>query len=372
VIFAILAQLIVPNILKKTGIRQSGFVAALLFVAGTGLCFAATNMVYLSLGYAFIGFAGGSLVLMVNAIISAQKSVEEVNSGFAHFNASYLAGVNAGVVFGSIIAQFFPYRVVFLFATVFAAVLFCIFVFSIRSKYLKYFYDMAKERPLLQEDQNRGQGKRFGLSKFIFNPIVLVTLFLLLLPYVASMSFAEYFLPIFGTENGLGESNVGQLILLSGLFAILFGTSLCEYLGRKLPIKVIVFLSILLNAGAIFLFSLNVSVVMLIVTIVIIAVAGIFALTNIQTYYATLYQEKNISSMKALSVYSMVENAAMAIGPIVFSYILQSGIAGGMRFFALAMLVALVIFMFVSAFFGKKKKRLGLLGRAKQIRGALT
>jgi predicted MFS family arabinose efflux permease len=371
VIFVVLSQLAVPNLIKRAGIRQIGFLAVLFFVIGNGLCFAATNMVYLSLGYAFIGFSGGTLVLVINAIISAQRNVEEVNSGFAHYNASYLAGVNVGVVCGSIIAQFFPYRIVFLFATIFAVVLFAVFVFSIRSKYLRYFYDMTREKRSLLDSKDTYEkdkkNKRLALLKFISNPLVLVTLLLVLLPYVSSISFTEYFLPIFGTNNGLGESNIGQLILLSGLFAILFGTSLCEYFGRKLPLRMIMILALLLNAGAVYLFSLQISIFMMIVAVVIIAIANIFALTNIQTYYATLYQGTKVSSMTALSIYAMVENAAMAIGPIIFSYILAFNIAGGMRIFSLSIAAGLLLFVVISTVFGKKKRK-GLLGRALQIK----
>jgi predicted MFS family arabinose efflux permease len=374
-IFVVLSQFIVPGILKKIGIKKTGVVASMFFVLGNGLCFTAVNVVSLSLGYAFIGFSGGALVLVVNTVISARKNVEEVNSGFAHYNASFLAGVNVGVVCGSIIAQFFPYRIVFLFAAISAMVMFFMVVVSTRSKYLRHFYDTAAGGKAADSAGRRktGERKAFAFLRFILKPAVLVTLFLALLPYVTSMSFTEFFLPVFGTDNGLGESNVGQLILLSGLFAILFGTSLCKYFGQKFPIKAVICFSLLLNAAAIYLFSINVSIVMLIAAVVIIAVANIFALTNIQTYYATLYQGSGVSSMTALSFYAIVENAAMMVGPIVFSYILASNIAGGMKMFSVALLVCLVVFMVVSTVFGKKKKPgLGLLGRARQIRESMA
>jgi predicted MFS family arabinose efflux permease len=347
VIFAALALLIIPNVLEKFGIKRIGLVASAGMVIGNVLCFAATNTLHLAVAYALTGFSAGALILILNTIIGAQKDVEDVTSGFAHFNASYLAGVNVGVVFGSILAQFFPYRIVFLFSSLSALVLICIYIFSIRSKFVNHVYDITyvKER-----------GEKFSLVKFIFTPIVLSSLFLLLLPYVVSMSFTSYFMPVFGTENGLREANVGQLILLSGLFAILFGTSLCEWISRKLPIRIIIFITLLLNAGAIYLFSFDISIPMLIAVVVLLAVANVFALTNIQTYFATLYQARNVSSMQALSVYSEVENISMAVGPVVFSYILASNIAGGMRIFAIALVVCLLIFMLFTIVSGSGKR----------------
>jgi predicted MFS family arabinose efflux permease len=363
VIFVVLALLVIPSILKAVGLKQIGIMAAFLFIIGNILCFAAVNVIFLSIAYAFIGFSGGSLVLVYNTIIGSQKDVKDVNSGFAHFNASYLAGVNAGVVFGSIIAQFFPYRVVFIFSSVISLFLFIMFLFSTRSKYMRHMYDIAKEE-LVALDYKKAEymksekAKKFALLKFIFSPVVLGALFLLLLPFVVSMSFTEYFVPIYGTENGLRESNIGQLMLLSGLFAILFSTTLCEYFSRRFSLKAIIAVSLLLNAGGIYLFSMNVSVVMLIIAVTVLAIANIFALTNIQTYYATLYQGTHVSSMKALSAYSSVENIAMAIGPVVFSYILANDIAEGMKLFAYASLGCLALFLFLALIFEKRKKSL--------------
>jgi predicted MFS family arabinose efflux permease len=160
-------------------------------------------------------------------------------------------------------------------------------------------------------------------------------------------------MPIYGIEHGLTESNIGQLILLNGLFAILFGTSLCEYMLRKFPVKLVIVGSLLLNLGAIYLFSLYFSPFMLIVSIVLLSIVNIFALTNIQTYYASLYQAAGVSSMKALSVYSAVENISMGIGPLAFSYIMANNSVLGMKLFAIALLACLSLFMLVSAFFKK-------------------
>jgi predicted MFS family arabinose efflux permease len=347
VICVVIALILIPLILEKAGIKKISFIAAVLFFAGNALCFIAVNILHLSLGYALIGFSGGTFVLIFNTIIGGQKKTEEVNSGFAHFNASYLAGVNVGVICGSIIAQFFSHRIVFCFASGMSLLFLGIIIFSLRSKLVRHMYDVHYTRGEKTE--------KFALLKFLLRPVVIGTLVLLLLPYVVSMSFTEYFMPFFGTEHGLGMSNIGQLILLSGLFAILFGTSLCEHVSQKVSMRIIIIFSLLLDAGAIYLFSLNTSIGMLVITIVLLAVANIFALTNIQTYFTTLYQGKKVASIAALSAYSAVENISMAIGPVVFSYILAGNIAVGMKIFACVMTACLVLFVIISGFAGKRK-----------------
>jgi predicted MFS family arabinose efflux permease len=349
VIFAAIALLTIPNILERIGIRRIGFMAAILNAVGNILCFIAPNTLLLSIAYAFTGFAGGAMLLVINTVIGAQKDEKRINSGFAHFNASYLAGVNVGVLFGSILAQFFPYRLVFLFSSIVALLLLFITLFSIRSKAVNYLYDISYTK--------EEKGERFALFKFICRPVVLVSLLLLLLPYMVSMSFISYFMPIFGIENGLLESNIGQLILLSGLFAILFGTSLCEYVLKKFSVKAVITASLLLNLASVFLFSLNPSVNMLIAAVILMSIANIFVLTNIQTWYATLYQNVEVSSMKAQSVYSAVENVSMAIGPVVFSYILAGNMGLSLKLFAGALLAGLVVFLLVSGISSKRQAR---------------
>lgn len=80
----------------------------------------------------------------------------------------------------------------------------------------------------------RRRREKFALLRFFCNPVVRASLFLLFLPYGVSLSFTSYFMPVYGIENGLKESNIRQLILLSGLFAILFGTSFCRYAMKKI------------------------------------------------------------------------------------------------------------------------------------------
>jgi predicted MFS family arabinose efflux permease len=346
---SVLALLIAPGILEKIGIKRIAFISSVLFLIGNILCFAAGNIIFLSMGYGFSGFSGSSLVMVFNTIIGSRKNESDINKGFAHLNASYLAGMNVGVIFGSIIAQFLPYRSVFLFASLLSVVLLGIVAFSIRSKLVNYLYDISYER--------EKKGDKFVLIKFICKPVVFCSLLCLLLPYVVSLNFTDYFMPLFGTENGITESNVGQLMLLSGLFAILFGTSLCEYVSKKFSVKTIIIASLFLDAAGIFLFSLQASVIMLVVTIVILAIVNIFALTNIQTYYASLYQNAAVSSIKAQSVYSSLENISIAVGPVVFSYILANEISAGMKVFAAAMVGCVFLFAAVSGFSAMRKKK---------------
>jgi predicted MFS family arabinose efflux permease len=346
-IFAALALLIIPGLLEKTGIKKIVLVATVLITFGNLLCFVASNTVYLTIAYALTGFSGGAVLLSINTIIGAQKKIEDVNSGFAHFNASYLAGVNVGVVLGSVLAQFFPYRIVYLFSTMISLVLLFIIIFSIRSASLNHIYNI----------NIKVERRKYTTIKFVMNPVVLAALFLLILPYMASLSFTSYFMPVYGIQNGLRESNIGQLILLNGLFAILFGTSLCEYVSKKLPMTLVIVLSLVVNAGAIYLFSLNVSIGMLVIVITILAIVNIFALTNIQTYYASLYQNTRILPSRALGIYSAVENISMAAGPVIFSYIAAENIAWRMRLLTAVLMATLFLFILISRFFGSHEHR---------------
>jgi predicted MFS family arabinose efflux permease len=347
--FSAIALLVIPVFIERMrmGIRKVGLMAVILIVTGNVLCFVAPNTAYLTAAYAFTGFAGGTLLLVINTIIGAQQNVKDMTSGFAHFNASYLAGVNVGVVFGSILGQFFPYRFVFLFSSLVALMLFGIFMFSLCSPMINYMYNIRYVR--------EAPGKKVSLLARIFSPMIFITLFLLELPYIMSLSFTSYYMPIYGIEHGLAESNIGQLILLNGLFAILLGATLCEWIVTKISIKAVIIASLLLNLGAIYLFSLNMTLGMLVLVVVLLSIANIFAGTNIQTYYASLYPEGALSA-KALSVYSAVENFSTAIGPVVFSYIAASNSAWGMRLVPAVLLVCLVLFTLISSV-GKTRRR---------------
>ncbi|MDR2551664.1 MAG: MFS transporter [Treponema sp.] len=345
-IFAALALLIIPVVLPLAGLKVIGLVSVLLIAAGNVLCFTAANTTHLAAAYALTGFAGGALVLVINTIIGGRKSVAEVNSGFAHFTASYLAGLNVGVVFGSTLAQFFSYRMVYFVSSAAALLLALIMIYFVRAKHLQGLFEASFFR----------ERRKWTLVRFLGRPVVLAVLFLLLFPFMVSQNFVQYFMPRFGIDHGLSESNIGQLILLNGLLAILFGTALCEYAAKKFSSKVVVVFSLLLNLGALYIFTLNMTVPVLIFVVVLLATANIFAGTNIQTFYATLYQGTRTSSVKALSAYSAVENFSMAVGPVVFSYILAgSSLTAGLRIFSAALLASLVLFLFISGIAEKTK-----------------
>lgn len=354
-VFIALALLVVPGIIGKFGFKRLCLMGAVAFFTGHILCFIAPTTFYLGLAHGLTGFSTGTIMLVINTIIAAQKSLEAVNRGFAHFNASYLSGINVGVVFGSMAAEFFSYRMVYLCSSFVAAVLLAITVFSNRSQTLRHIYGAISVK---KEGPEGIRGNPWRLLQFLLKPPVLGTLGLLVLPYMASMSFVSYFMPLYGTEQGLQESNIGQLMLLNGLFTILFGTSLCGYVSHKVPVKGIMVCSLFLNAGAIFLFSLRMTVPMLVLTIGMLAVASIFAMTNMQTYYAALYKEDGaVSPATALSMYSVIENLGLALGPLVFSYIASAqSLSRGMQLFSLSVAGCLIGFMVLSRVLIRKIK----------------
>jgi MFS family permease len=92
--FSALALIIIPNILQRVGLKRLGITAAIFSVIGNIICFIARDTTYLAFAYALTGFSGGTMLLVINTIIGGQKDIEDVNKGFAHFNASYLAGIS--------------------------------------------------------------------------------------------------------------------------------------------------------------------------------------------------------------------------------------------------------------------------------------
>ncbi|MDR2602229.1 MAG: MFS transporter [Spirochaetaceae bacterium] len=353
VVFTAIAFIIIPSIIGVVGLKRINIFSAVSLLVGNVLCFLAEDVSLLVIGHAFTGFSTGSLILVLNTMIAAQKSTEMVNSGFANLNVALFAGVNVGLIMGSIFAQFFPYRIVYVFATAAALLQIVLMAFSVGSKLVNHIYNIKYTRP-------RVLNKRFVMLKFFFRPAVLASLFLLLMPYLISLNFIYYFMPVFGMENGLTESNVGQLMLLNGLFAILFGTSLCKWASERTSSKNISIVVVLLNIAAIALFAFNPTVPTLIFTVFLFAIVNIFSQTNIQTHYTTLYNDMpDVPSMRALSVYSTVENVSAALGPMVFSYILSTNMSKNLIVFAGFEGVCLVLFAVISIFGKKTSSRRG-------------
>jgi len=355
-IFIVISLLVVPRLLAIAGVKRISLISAIIILAGNIFCILANNIISLSLGYALIGLSCGTFSLIFNTIIGSQKNASDINSGFAHLSASYISGLNAGIVCGAMIAQFFPYRLLFVFSALIAFLFLIIIVYSLRSSIFSSLYESTgmatrlRKVTMVKSLVKNKNTENLTFIKFLFKPVVICILFLAFVPYVISMNFTEYFMPVFAIENGLGEANIGQLMLLSGLFAILFSASLCRLMAKKVPVLLSVILPLLLNAAALFLFSLNVSVSMLIIVIILLAIVNIFAFANIQTYFTLLYQENMISSVKALGLFSIVENLSMGVGPIVFSYIIANNISVGMKILSCVIIGGVVLLIIISRF----------------------
>ncbi len=339
VIFAAIALFLSPTLLKKYGVPRISIVSLVMTVFGNILCFLANDIIMLTVAYIFIGFSGGTLILVISTIIASQKNDNDISSGFANYNASYLSGMNVGIVFGAIIAQFFHYRTVYLYSTVIAVVLFVIYVFLLKSNIAGHMFNVAVD--------SEKEANRTSLIRFVFNRKVFGLLFLVLVPYTVCLGFTTYFMPIFGTENGLSESNVGQLFLINGLFSILLGTTLCDLISKRMSQKNIMLLSIALNIISLVVFSLEPTIPFLIITVVLMGIAITFAATALQTHFSALIAKTNASTTKAMSIYSAVENLSIAVGPIVFSYILMSGVGLGVQMLCGVVCACMILYLFI-------------------------
>ena len=160
-----------------------------------------------------------------------------------------------------------------------------------------------------------------------------------------SLSYREYFFPLFASENGIGEVRIGQIYLLCGMIVIYIGPWLSGMLLKKLGALWSIVLASGLMAADMLLFILFPNLVSVIAGVVILSVVISFAYTCQYSYFELTPESAAYGEGRAMGVYSVFESLGQTIGPIAYGVLLTFGYRSGILVFCLVMFAMLLAFV---------------------------
>ena len=194
----------------KYGIRKLMRLGLASQMAGFLMCILIPGYEGILIGKLFIGIGLGTVYVTANTIASMGGKEEYVETGFADVSAGVLSGVTIGAGLGSIILSFADYRIVYL---VGAVLLGCGLLLTIQAKNVK-----------LEKDKNSEAVKsRFHIFKFLINRRVAAFFGFILIPFMISLSYREYFFPLYVEQFGIDEVQIGRIYLGCGMLVIYIG-----------------------------------------------------------------------------------------------------------------------------------------------------
>lgn len=341
---------------EKFGIQRIMQLGLISQMAGFIICLAVPGYMGILTGKLFIGMGMGMVYVTSNTMASMGGGAEYVESAFADVSAGVLSGVTIGAGLGSIILTFADYRIVYLAGALFLGLG---LLLTIQARNVKFGSGIKKESDTcvhfsgdvcVEGDTGTGKketGSRMHILKFLFQRRIMAFFALILVPFMMSLSYREYFFPLYVEQFGVDEVTIGRIYLGCGMLVIYIGPLLSKHLLRTLGAKKSVVLASLCMAFDMALFALFPNPVSVFAGMVILAVVISFAYTCQYTYFEGLDECSGAGMGNAMGIYAMFENVGQTLGPVIYGAALTLGNRNGI--FVLFILMFLLVCLFPRA-----------------------
>ncbi|MCR4591417.1 MAG: MFS transporter [Lachnospiraceae bacterium] len=318
---------------EKTDSKKLLYAGLFTNIAGLVICTVFCEK-YLGIlcGNMLIGAGVGILLVTSNAIAAKGETMESTADAFAGVMAGILSGFTMGAGLSALIYPVGGGRMSYLVAACFMVPVFFL---------IRYSDNIA---PGKQEAEEKNE--EISFYKFFFNPRVLGFFVFILIPFMTSISYREYFFPLYAMMHGVDEVRVGQIFLLCGLMVIYVGPHISSAIIKRFgTFWSVVIASVTMGLNLIVV-ALRPSMFMVVLGVVILSVVISFAYTCQYTYFESLPDSLMYGDGKAMGVYSVFENMGQTIGPVVYGALLLLGERKGIGIFGVLMLVFCLMYVF--------------------------
>ncbi|MDR1874771.1 MAG: MFS transporter [Synergistaceae bacterium] len=335
VFFGALASVTGSLVCKALKVKRALQLSTLLLFGGLFMQFAAPDLIWLSAGSAINGTGWGLLLFVLNLYIATEKDEAERDRGFVGYTAAMTSGINSGVVFGAFLLNWFSQRVVMGVAA-FVGLGFVMFVRACLPQL---------DIPVTEQ---KSSAKNVSTVRFLMSPAILIFLVTLLIPVIASGTFLVYFFPLVGFDMGIAEKHIGYAFLLNSLTIIFGGALLTRFFSEKIDKPVALAAWSGVYALTFLAFALRQNIPMLLAALILLGFADSFGLPLYTSYFMQRPEVHAYGCDNAMAVCTLMENAAQAIGPFLFSCVLYSGLREGLIVLAAALAALALVFILSS------------------------
>ena len=342
-----LAGIFTARISEKFGSRLVLFVGIFIEMAGFVVCAATGSYYGLLCGNVLIGMGLGIINVTCNTIAAMGGDMESTAQAFADVMAGILSGLTMGAGFASLLYPFGGSRLVYSVAACFMVPT----VFIVRA-----VMDMVTESLVdkkAYEEKTEDEESKISFGRFFFNVRVLGFFAMILVPFMTSISYREYFFPMYASENGLMEERVGQIYLLCGILVIYVGPHISKRVIKHFGTFWSIIFASFLMAGNMLLFVIKPSLITVLLGVVILSVITSFAYTCQYTYFEQLPDSMMYGDGKSMGVYSVFENAGQTIGPMVYGALIATGYRNGIGIFCAVLFLLTLVYVLLM---GRQKR----------------
>ncbi len=304
-------SLICQKLTVKLGIRKLAILSGLCSFAGNLMLFTAPSYILIVVGLILdgigVGFMTNAVYILISRIVDPQSRME----GLAVYNSAYLAGLNFGIMLGSLLAVQFGQRNVFIFVST-TWVLLVVVIIAIGAMLDR---DSAEE-----EEENETSGK-IGAGKFLADKAVSSFFVLIQNPYIIFGSFIFYYVPLFCDNAGFSELTSTLLLLLYAEIPVILGNKMTQWTIERMK-NSSMYLACGLNVLALLVFLVYPKLPGMILALILMGISACFGKPVQQMYFLDLESVKEYGEDKSIGIYNFTENIGESLGPVVMGQIM--------------------------------------------------
>ena len=308
-----LTALFCARLVQRAGIRMSLLVSMALAGAGNLLIFAVSGYAAILLGMALIGLGVGVVTNAMYVLLTYVEDDADQIWGLSIYNAAVMAGINLGMVGGSVLAVFVGRRLVF---AICAALWVVILLMS--GSIMKSISGAV----IIPQPTEQTEEQHSSLRAFLCNRVVPAYMICIQNPYIVFSSIAMYYLPIFCDAQGYRETAASLLLLCYAEISIFMGDSMVKWANKKLG-RAAMYVALGINIAALLVFAATGNLLGMMITLLLLGISASFGKPVQQKYFIDLPQVKAYGEDRAMGVYNFTENIGESAGPIVIGWLLS-------------------------------------------------
>lgn len=298
-------------------IRQSYAIAfgAICTSAGLVACGFSVNIIQLILARMVCAIGFAFIVIYCKKYIVDHSSEKDRGVYLAGFTAAFSGGLLCSIVIGSIMADYFSYRVVF-FA---AAIIMLIILFF---DYLILSDDKSTD---IKTINNNSFGVRNFFQHGMHDSNLICVMLHGILTRITFIGFFYYSLPII-LKPDFAYSDIGRMMMLYGIPSVLFASYLNKKIKKSTHTKLYVgYVNILLGLFFI-LFNFMVTGSLLfkassvIVVLLVLGISNSITFPSLSSLLLSTKTAKIAGTRTTLSIYNSSERIGSALGPIIYGF----------------------------------------------------
>ena len=313
--------------------------------AGCIVCIASGNYYGILVGKMLIGAGMGTVYVNGYAIAAKGKTEESSAAAFTEISAGSLSGVTIGAGLSSVFLSIGGWRLVYLVGAVLVA---------IGSLVAMAVGDKEDVKAVVAAAKEKAEEAKSGLKEFMCGAPVIGYFILILVPFMMSLAYREYYLPLMAGDNNVSEVFISRFYLICGLVFLYAGPALTRFIIKHLGLFKGTCLATSLMAVAILLNVVRPTVYMAFFGMVLLSLVTSFCYGCMYTFFGELPASVRFGEARSMEVYTVFESIGSTAGPVAYGILLSFGNQLGLSVFGGGMIAFTAIYALIMKRSGKK------------------